>query len=178
MPSTKTPSKKVQTMKNSKFHDFFLDELKDIYWAENALIKALPIMSKAASSSKLVKAIDSHLEETKTHVARLEQVFKLLGEKAEQKKCEAMTGILKEAKEVRTETADDQQVQDAAIIVCCQKAEHYEIASYGSLAAFAEAMGHMEVIPLFEQTLKEEKAADKALSKIAFDNINEEAAED
>lgn len=164
------------SMEDSKFHQFFMDCIKDIYWAEKALVKELPELANAAHSSKLSKAISSHLEETKEHVNRLEQVFENLNEKPEAVKCEAMNGLLKEAKEIKAETEDDHRVEDAALIVACQKVEHYEIATYGTLVAFAQIMGHEEVKQLLEETLGEEKNADKLLNELALSEINEKAA--
>jgi ferritin-like metal-binding protein YciE len=169
------PSK---NMEQSKFHKLFMDELKDIYWAEKALAKALPKMEKAATSNDLKKCFSGHLEETKGHVERLEQAFELLDKKATAKKCEAMSGLIEEAEEIIKETETDTMVRDAALIVAGQKVEHYEIASYGSLCAFAKQMGHDKVARLLEQTLKEEKGADQKLNKLALTCINEEAEEE
>jgi len=163
------------TMEKSRFHKLFLNELKDIYWAEKALVKALPKMEKAATSEDLKNCFSGHLEETKGHVERLEQVFDLLGKKATAKKCEAMSGLIDEAEEVIQDTQPDTMVRDAALIVAGQKAEHYEIASYGSLCAFAKQMGHNKAATLLEQTLEEEKGADQKLNKLALTCINEEA---
>lgn len=153
----------------------FIDELKDIYWAEKALVKALPKMAKKATSEELVAAIEDHLAVTETHVERLEQAFEMLGKKAIGKKCEAMEGLVKEAEEIMSET-EDGMVRDAGIISAAQKVEHYEIASYGTLVSFANILGEAKVAKLLEQTLTEEKDADQTLTSIAESAINIEAA--
>lgn len=182
MPTTKSASngtaKKAgsEKMTNSKFHELFMEELKDIYWAEKNLVKALPKMQKAATSDELSTCIGNHLEETKEHVSRLEQVFELLGRKPQAKKCEAMEGLIAEGQEVVTDTAEDTAVRDAGIIIASQKIEHYEISAYGSLRTLANVMGHSEVAKLLEQTLQEEKHADSLLTEVAESTVNEEAA--
>lgn len=179
--ATQTPtasSASSKEMKNSKFHKLFLQELKDIYWAEKNLVKALPKMEKAATSSKLAQAIASHLEETENHVSRLEEVFQLLDEKAQAKKCEAMEGLLAEAKSIVEDTKSDTMVRDAGIIIACQKVEHYEIASYGSLVELAKKMEHNECAEKLSQTLDEEKKADKKLTKLAESEINDKASQE
>lgn len=164
-----------QEMKDSKFHKLFLEQLKDIYWAEKHLVKALPKMMKAATSNKLAEAIADHLDETQEHVARLEEVFSLLDEKPEAVKCDAMAGLLKEGEDVVSDTEEDTMVRDAGIIIACQKVEHYEIASYGSLVEMAKKMGHDESAEKLAQTLAEEKNADALLNKIAKAEINVKA---
>lgn len=161
--------------RESGLRGLFLDEVKDIYWAEKALVKALPKMAKKATSSELVAAIEDHLTVTETHVERLEQVFEILGEKAAAKKCEAMEGLLTEAEELMKEI-EDGVVRDAAIISAAQKVEHYEIASYGTLVSFANTLGEAEAAELLEQTLNEEKEADQTLTEIAMSSINLDAA--
>ncbi|HWV69136.1 ferritin-like domain-containing protein, partial [Chitinophaga sp.] len=165
-----------EKMPDSKFHELFMDELKDIYWAEKNLVKALPKMQKAATSEELSTCIGNHLEETKEHVARLEQVFELLGKKPQAKKCEAMEGLIAEGQEVVADTDEDTAVRDAGIIIASQKIEHYEISAYGSLRTLANVMGHSQVVKLLEQTLKEEKNADSLLTEVAESTVNEEAA--
>lgn len=165
-------------MKDSKFHQLFLTELKDIYWAEKHLVKALPKMMKAATSNKLAEAVADHLDETKTHVDRLEEVFELLDEKPQAVKCDAMEGLLKEADETVADSEEDTMVRDAGIIIACQKVEHYEIASYGSLVEMAKKMGHDEAADILAQTLNEEKKADELLNKIAKSEINVKALEE
>jgi ferritin-like metal-binding protein YciE len=156
--------------------ELFLAELKDIYWAEQALTKALPKMLENASSEELYTAIDEHIVETKNHVTRLEEVFAMLEEEPEAEKCEAMQGLITEAEEMMDET-ERGPLRDAAIISCAQKVEHYEIASYGTLVAFANTMKEKEVSEVLAQTLTEEKEADDTLSNIAESVVNLEAAE-
>ncbi|MEO8763890.1 MAG: ferritin-like domain-containing protein [Ginsengibacter sp.] len=154
--------------------DLFEDELKDIYWAEKALTKAIPKMAKNATSEELIDALNDHLEVTKGHVARLEESFKILGKAARAKKCEAMAGLVKEAEEIMEDT-EEGMVRDAGIISAGQKVEHYEIASYGTLCAFAKTLGEDKVASLLQQTLVEEKEADQKLTEIAETSINAEA---
>jgi len=154
----------------------FEDSLKDIYWAEKALTKALPKMAKNATSPELVAAIKDHLEVTKGQVARLEEVFQLVGKKAQAKKCDAMEGLIKEGEGILEETVQG-VVRDAGIIAASQKIEHYEIATYGTLVAFATILGETEAAALLEETLQEEKDADSGLTDIAESAINLEAAE-
>ena len=151
--------------------DFMVDGLKDLYWAEKALVKNLPKMAKNATSRHLTTAVNEHLAETKEQVKRLEAAFKALGLKAEAVKCEAMNGLLKEAKEIMEETTPG-AVRDAAIIAAAQKVEHYEIASYGTMATYAKLLGEKEVLKLLLETLKEEKTCDKDLTKLAKSEIN------
>jgi len=152
-------------------HDLMIAELKDIYSAETQLVKALPKMAKGATTPSLRKAFEDHLEQTQEHVARLEQIFELLGESPRGKKCKGMEGLLEEGGEMLEEEGDD-TVRDAGIIASAQRVEHYEIAAYGSSLAFATLMGHTEIAELLETTLNEEKAADKLLSTIAEDEVN------
>ncbi|WP_026953482.1 ferritin-like domain-containing protein [Algoriphagus vanfongensis] len=164
-----------EEMRNSEFHQLFLKELKDIFWAEKHLVKSLPKMSKAATSSKLADAISNHLNETKEHVSRLERVFELLDEKPQAIKCDAMEGLLEEAKDILEDSKVETSVRDAGIIIACQKVEHYEIASYGSLVEMAKKMNHEECADILAQTLDEEKNADKHLNKLAKSEINYKA---
>lgn len=170
------PTGKTGKMEDSEFHKFFVDELKDIYWAEKHLAKALPKMKKAATSPELAAAFEKHAEETQGHVATLEQVFELLGEKASAKKCDAMEGLIEEGKGILEET-ELGVVRDAGIIAASQKIEHYEIASYGTLRQFAETLGLEEAAALLEETLDEEKGADKKLTDVAVNAVNFDAAE-
>ena len=147
-------------------HDLFVASLKDIYWAEKALTKALPKMIENATSPELIKALTGHLEETHGHVTRVESVFKSIGVAAEAKKCEAMTGLIKEAEEIMQETVSG-VVRDAGIISAGHKVEHYEIATYTTLSIFATTLGETEAASLLTQTLTEEKAADDKLTSIA-----------
>ena len=155
-------------------NDLLLDELRDIYHAEKQLVKALPKMAKKAKSDKLRQAIEHHLEETKGQVDRLETVFEKLDARTRGKRCEAMEGLIEEAQEVMEEVTTP-EVLDAAMIAAAQKVEHYEIASYGSARALAEALGQNEVAQLLEQTLDEEKQADEKLNEIALSVVNQNA---
>jgi ferritin-like metal-binding protein YciE len=157
-------------------HDAFLDELRDTYDAEKQLTKALPKMAKAASSPELSSAFENHLEETRGQITRLEQVFTSLGEKARGKHCDGIAGIIEEGKSIMEEDFDE-TTMDACLIAAGQRAEHYEMAAYGTLVAWARAMGHNEAARLLQQTLDEEKAADKKLSGLAEGGINQEAAD-
>lgn len=163
-------------MENSEFHEFFVDELKDIYWAEKHLVKALPKMKKAATSPELAAAFEKHAEETNMHISTLEQVFALLEEKAQAKKCDAMEGLLKEADGIIEDTDSGTMIRDAGLILAAQKVEHYEIATYGTLVVFAKNMGQSEVAELLQFTLENEKATDVALTQVAEGFINEQAA--
>jgi len=156
--------------------ELFTESLKDIYWAEKALTKALPKMAKNATTESLIAAIEDHLEVTKKQVTRLEQVFELLGEKAAAKKCDAMEGLIKEGESIMEET-EQGPVRDAGIVAASQKIEHYEIATYGTLVAFAMTLGEDEAAALLATTLLEEKDADVALTEAAYNNINFDAAE-
>lgn len=155
--------------------DFFVDSLKDIYWAENALLTALPKMVANTTSPNLASAIKEHIEVTKLQVKRLETIFGLLGEKAEGKKCEAMAGLIKEGDSILEETIPG-PVRDAGIIAASQKIEHYEIATYGTLCAFAKTLGENDAAKLLMQTLAEEKEADCLLSDAAYNSINFDAS--
>ena len=166
----------ISKMEDSEFHEFFVDELKDIYWAEKHLAKALPKMKKAATSSELAAAFERHAEETNTHIATLEQVFALLEEKAQAKKCDAMEGLIKESEGIIEDTDAGTMIRDAGLILAAQKVEHYEIATYGTLVVFAKNMGHNEVAELLQFTLDNEKATDVALTKVAESFVNEQAA--
>ena len=176
--ATEKKSGTSKEMKNSEFHKFFVDELKDIYWAESHLVKALPKMKKAATSKELAKAFEKHLGETEKHVATLEKVFELLNEKAVAKKCDAMAGLLEEANSIISDTDKGTMIRDAGLILAAQKVEHYEIATYGTLRVFAENMGHTDVADLLSQTLENEKATDVALTELAVNTVNSEAAEE
>src|SRR5688500_2790507 len=157
-------------------HDAFIDELRDTYDAEKQILKALPKMAKAATSAELREAFEAHLEETRGQVQRLEQVFAGLDEKARGKHCDGVAGIIEEGKSIMEEDFDD-TTMDACLIAAAQRVEHYEMAAYGTLVAWAEAMGHSEAVALLQQTLDEEKAADQKLSALAESGINREAAD-
>src|SRR5215213_3742029 len=135
---------------------FFIDQLKDIYWAEKALVKALPKMEKKATTEELKQAFQDHLAVTEEQVTRLDQVFEIMGKKAQGKKCEAMEGLIKESEEIIEETEDGSMTRDVALIMAAQKVEHYEIASYGGLVQLAHTMNMSEVAEILEQTLQEE----------------------
>lgn len=155
--------------------EFFIDALKDIYWAENALLKALPKMFDNATDQKLKSALKDHLDQTKEHVKRLDEIFELLALKAEGKKCKAMEGLIAEGEEIVEET-EAGAVRDAGIIAASQKIEHYEIATYGTLAAYAKTLNEKKSLDLLLRTLGEEKKADILLSTIADTNLNSQAA--
>ena len=161
------------TVDQSALTDLFLDELKDIYWAEKHLVKNLPKMAKAATSENLRNAFEEHLEQTKGHVERLEEIFEILDKKAVAKKCEAMSGLIEEASELIKETETNTMVRDVALISGAQKVEHYEIASYGTLKTLAEVLGQEAVARKLEETLSEEKEADSLLTSLAENHINE-----
>lgn len=185
-PAKKTPAKsspstgktiKAKSNAAEGLRDLFVDSLKDIYWAEKALTKALPKMAKNATSENLITAINEHLTVTEGQVKRLEQVFQILGEKAAAKKCDAMEGLIKEGESIMEET-EQGPVRDAGIISASQKIEHYEIASYGTLAAFALTLNEEEAAALLQQTLEEEKQADTILTEAAYNTINFDASEE
>lgn len=172
-PAKKASAPKKAASKNSagnggtseKLLKVFEDGLKDIYWAEKALTKALPKMAKNATAPELKTALQDHLAETEGQVERLEQIFELLGKKAQAKKCEAMAGLIKEGDEMM-EDNDKGVMRDVAIISAGQKVEHYEIASYGTLRAFAEILGLNDAAELLQETLDEEKGADEKLTEV------------
>ena len=161
-----------------KLQEFFQEEIKDIYWAEKKLVQTLPKLAKAATSEELRDAFNNHLEETKEHVSRLEKVFELMGEKPQAKKCDAMEGITEEGASVIEDTEDGTATRDVALILAGQKAEHYEIATYGGLAQIARTLGLEEIAEILETTLEEEKNADMTLTDLAEGSINEEATEE
>lgn len=159
-----------------KLHDAFLNELRDAYDAEKQLLKALPKLAKAASSPQLRGAFEAHLKETHGHVRRLEEVFESLDETIRAKHCDGIAGIIEEGKSVMEEDVDD-FTMDACLIAAGQRAEHYEIAAYGTLVAWARDMGHAEAADLLQETLHEEKAADAKLTALAESGINQQAAD-
>jgi ferritin-like metal-binding protein YciE len=167
----KTPAK-AGAAKN--LNDLFIDGLKDIYWAEKALKKELPKMAKNATSDELKQGITKHIEDTIEHIARLEACFEEVGEKAKGEKCDAMEGLLEEGKGIMEETQPG-PVRDAGIIAAAQKVEHYEIATYGTLAAFAKVLGHKKSLKHLLKTLEEEKKCDELLTSIADTALNTEA---
>jgi ferritin-like metal-binding protein YciE len=153
---------------------FFHEELKDIYWAEKALLQAIPQMIKNATDVSLIEALVEHLEVTKEQVTRLEEVFQLAGLKVQAKECKAMQDLIEEAHVIMVEQ-DEPLVRDAGIIAAAQKVEHYEIATYRTLKAHASSLGLDDAALLLERTLREEKEADQALTEIEEDHINAEA---
>jgi ferritin-like metal-binding protein YciE len=167
-------SEKADIMAIKTVQDLFLDNLRDIYYAEKQLLKALPKMAKKATHPELKTAFESHAEETRGQVERIEQVFESLDVGKRAKRCEAMEGLLEEARE-HMEEIEDKAVLDVGMTVNAQKVEHYEIASYGSLIAIARQLGHADAVPLLEQNLEEEKATDAKLTAIAESTLNPDA---
>ena len=164
-------------MQTSQLMKLFEDELKDIFWAEQALIHAIPKMIENATSEELIEALELHLEETDEHITRLEKVFEIIGMEPTAKKCEATAGLLKEATEIMEE-CEEGSMRDAGIISAAQKVEHYEIATYGTLRQFAETLGLVDAAALLLKTLDEEKAADVKLTEIAVTAVNIEASQE
>jgi ferritin-like metal-binding protein YciE len=158
-------------------HDLYVDELRDLYSAENQLVKALPKMAKAAGDEGLRAAFQEHLEVTRGQVQRLERIFKQLGERPTGKKCVAMEGLIDEGKEMMEEDAPE-SVMDAALISAAQKVEHYEIAGYGCVRTYARLLGYDDAADLLQETLDEEGEADKKLTELAESAINVEAEEE
>ncbi|GEO10843.1 YciE/YciF ferroxidase family protein [Segetibacter aerophilus] len=181
-PAKKVAMKKIAPVKKAApvsdetmLQTLFLDSLKDIYYAEKSGVKALPKLAKAATSEQLRGAFEQHSQQTNGQVQRLEQVFEILGKKAQGKKCEAIEGLIREADSMIKDTKKGSMTRDVALIMASQKMEHYEIASYGSLATLAAQMGESQVKELLGQTLQEEKDTDMLLTQIAESNINQEA---
>lgn len=171
------PKKKTTSdTDESQLHDFFIEELKDIYWAEKHIAKTLPKMKKAATSAKLQKAFEDHRAQTETHITRLEQVFESLGEKPRSKKCEAIVGITDEGEHIISDTEKGTATRDVGLILAAQKVEHYEIATYGGLAQLARTLGRIKAADILEKTLKEEKDTDSLLTKIAETSVNQKSA--
>ena len=165
-------------MQSSQLMELFKNGLKDIYWAEKHLLKALPKMQKASTTSELQAAFEDHKKVTEEQITRLEEAFEMLGKKAQGKKCDAMEGLIKEAESVIEETEKGSMTRDVALIVAAQKVEHYEIASYGGLVQLAKTMGKDDVAELLQLTLDEEKETDLLLTDIAENNINWEAEQE
>lgn len=168
--STKRSNGKPEV--ESMLEELFIDQLKDILWAEKALTKALPKMRKAASSEELMQALDDHLAVTQEQITRLEEVFGLMEQTVRAKKCDGMEGLLKEGESVIEETEAGTATRDAGIIISAQKVEHYEIAAYGSLVQLAKTIGRNDVADILVRTLAEEKEADELLTNIAVSGIN------
>ena len=156
----------------SKLKELFVEELKDIYWAEKHLMKALPKMAKAATSEELMSAFETHLAQTEEQISRVEQVFEIMEMTARAKKCEAMEGLVMEAQQAIEDTDKGTATRDAALIISAQKVEHYEIASYGSLVQLAKTIGLNDAIDLLQQTLDEEKETDVLLTELAVSAVN------
>jgi ferritin-like metal-binding protein YciE len=165
-----------KVLANSKLKDLFVEQLRDMYWAEKKLVKVLGKMQDAATTPRLKAAFDAHREETREHVRRLESVFSSINEPVDSSKCPAMAGIIDEADDIIDDTDEMSCQRDAGLIIAAQKAEHYEIATYGSLAQLAEILGYVTAKDLLGQTLTEEKATDTLLTEIARSGINYEAA--
>ncbi|WP_295916114.1 ferritin-like domain-containing protein [uncultured Alistipes sp.] len=168
-------TKKNKNADSPRFREFFLDQIKDIYWAEKHLSAGLKKMKKAATSPELAAAFGKHIEETAGQIEGLKRVFALLGKTPQAKKCEAMEGLVAEAESVIEDTEKDSYTRDAGLILAAQKAEHYEIASYGTLQVFAEMMGEKEIARELGMILKQEEATDSLLSCLAEDGVNEMA---
>jgi ferritin-like metal-binding protein YciE len=161
---------------DSKLKEFFIDQLEDLLWAEKKLIKTLPKLQDAATSAELKDAFGNHLTQTQNHVTRLEQVFGLIGEDVDTTKCAAMAGIVDEGEDIIDETEEGTAQQDVGLIFAGQKAEHYEIATYGGMVTLAKTLGYNDAADLLSQTLEEEKEADNLLTQIAENNINYQAS--
>ncbi len=176
--TNKTNSNGKNGIKESELTDFFVDGLKDIYWAEKHLAKALKKMEKAATSDKLKEAFATHQSQTEGQIIKLEEVFSLMDRTARGKKCAAMAGLIEEAEELIDETEKGSMVRDVALIAAAQKVEHYEIASYGTLATLASMLGSEEIKNLLGEILEEEKKTDALLTELATSNVNEAALQE
>lgn len=165
-------------VQDSKLKEFFVDQLQDIYWAERKLVKTLPKMQDAATTQQLKDAFGSHLTETEGHVQRIEQVFSIIGEEADTSKCVAMAGIVDEGEDIIDDTDEGTAQRDVGLIFAGQKAEHYEIATYGGLVTLARTLGYEDAANLLRQTLDEEKNADNKLTSIAENDINYQASQE
>jgi ferritin-like metal-binding protein YciE len=161
--------------KEKTLDDLFLATLKDVYYAEKQILRALPKMAKAAESDELRQAFETHRDETQEQVQRLEQVFEILGKRASGKTCEAIQGIIEEGKEIMDDFADSEAL-DAGLIAAGQAVEHYEISRYGTLRSWAQELGLEDAVPLLEQTLEEEKKTDELLTQLAEARVNQKAA--
>lgn len=161
---------------DSRLKEFFVDQLEDLLWAEKKLVKTLPKMQEAATSSQLKDAFANHLTETQNHVNRLEQVFGMIGEEVDTTKCHAMAGIVDEGEDIIDDTEEGTAQRDVGLIFAGQKAEHYEIATYGGMVTLAKTLGYTEAANLLSQTLEEEKKADSTLTQIAENSINYQAS--
>ncbi len=170
--SKRTAAQNPQNESQAELQKLFVDQIKDIYWAEKHLLKALPKMQKAATTPELQNAIETHIAQTEGQVERLEEVFELLDEKPQAKKCDGMQGLIEEGESVIEETNERTATRDVGIILSAQKVEHYEISAYGGLAALAKTLGREDIAEVLAETLSEEKETDEILTKIAESNIN------
>ena len=175
-PNAKKKGSLQQSDESPSFlQKFFIDQLKDMYYAEQELLKALPEVKSAATTEELEDAVEDHMKQTERHVKRLEKVFHMIGQKPEGKKCEAMDGLLRECRNIIRETEEHTMTRDAALIIASQKIEHYEIASYGGLVALAVTLGLERAADILDKTLAEEEDTDQLLTDIAETYINVEA---
>lgn len=174
----KSTATKRATKSDEPLEQFFIDALKDMYWAEKAILESLPKMAEVVTTEELKDAFEDHELQTRKHVSRLEKVFDAIGQKAEAKKCEAMAGILKECDSIKEATPEGSMTRDAAMIIAAQKVEHYEIASYGGLVQLALTLNHDKAADLLDRTLAEEEETDQALTGIAEGYINFEASKE
>jgi ferritin-like metal-binding protein YciE len=167
----------TQTMSvtDSKLKEFFTEQLEDLLWAEKKLVKTLPKMQDAATSAELKEAFGNHLIQTQNHVSRLEQVFGIVGEEVDTTKCAAMAGIVDEGENIIDETEEGTAQRDVGLIFAGQKAEHYEIATYGGMVTLAKTLGYNDAADILNQTLREEKEADNLLTQIAENHVNYQA---
>jgi ferritin-like metal-binding protein YciE len=170
------PEKTYGTTTDSKLQEFFVDQLQDLYWAEKKLVKTLPKLEEAATSQQLKNAFRNHWEKTQQHVTRLENVFNMIGEEAGATKCPAMAGIVDEGSDIIDDTDEGSAQRDVGLIFAGQKAEHYEIATYGGLVQLAKTLGYNEAATEMSKTLEEEKEADLLLTQIAERHVNYQAS--
>ena len=176
--TSKPTAEELEATNQSMLEEFFLDEIRDIYWAEKHLTKALPKMERAATSDELQTAFADHLEVTREQVSRLEQVFEMLGEKPRGKKCEGMEGLVKEAESVIEDTEAGSSTRDVGLIISAQKVEHYEIAAYGGLTQLAKTLGKDDIAAILGEILEEEKEADEHLTNLAESGVNASATQE
>ena len=172
---SKSTSNQKMPDESSALMEFFVDSLKDMYWAEKNAVKEMPKMAKKATSQELRSALETHLAETQNQIVKLEQVFASMDQKAQAKKCEAMEGLIKESESIMAETEDGTMTRDVAIIAAAQKMEHYEIASYGTMRTLADVLGLPEASEMLSQILEEEKNTDVLLTQIAEGFVNQSA---
>jgi ferritin-like metal-binding protein YciE len=166
----------IQNRADSKLKEFFVDQLQDLLWAEKKLVKTLPKMQDAATSPQLKDAFSNHLSQTQNHVSRLEQIFGIIGEEVDTTKCPAMAGIVDEGEDIIDDTEEGTAQRDVGLIFAGQKAEHYEIATYGGMVTLAKTLGYNDAADVLSQTLSEEKEADALLTQIAENNVNYQAS--